>query len=74
MTNRLLLIDDDARLTAMVGDYLRRNGFEVDTAGTLATGRERLAQNAYDALLLDLRCLEAHAEALLRGQLPLLSA
>lgn len=54
MTNRLLLIDDDARLTAMVGDYLRRNGFEVDTAGTLATGRERLAQNAYDALLLDL--------------------
>lgn len=54
MTNRLLLIDDDARLTAMVGDYLRRNGFEVDTAGTLANGRERLAQTAYDALLLDL--------------------
>ena len=54
MTTRLLLIDDDARLTAMVGDYLRRNGFEVDAAGTLAAGRDRLAQASYDALLLDL--------------------
>ena len=54
MTNRLLLIDDDARLTTMLGDYLRRNGFEVETAGSLSTGRERLAQDAYDALLLDL--------------------
>src|SRR5881628_3824054 len=51
---RLLLIDDDARLTAMVGDYLRASGFEVDTAGTLAAGRERLAAGNYDALVLDL--------------------
>ncbi len=51
---RLLLIDDDARLTSMVGDYLRRNGFEVDAAGSLAAGRERLRQGGYDALLLDL--------------------
>jgi hypothetical protein len=34
----LLLIDDDARLTRMVGDYLRTQGFDVDTAGTLADG------------------------------------
>ncbi len=54
MTSRLLLIDDDSRLTDMVGDYLRRNGFEVDTAGTLAAGRERLKGQTYDALLLDL--------------------
>ena len=51
---RLLLIDDDARLTAMVGDYLRASGFEVDTAGSLAAGRERLALGGYDALVLDL--------------------
>jgi DNA-binding response OmpR family regulator len=54
MSARLLLIDDDARLTTMVGDYLRRNGFEVDAAGSLAAGRERLKLAAYDALLLDL--------------------
>jgi two-component system phosphate regulon response regulator OmpR len=51
---RQLLIDDDARLAAMVGDYLRHAGFEVDVAATLAAGRERLHDGAYDALLLDL--------------------
>ncbi len=51
---RLLLIDDDARLSAMVGDYLRTGGFEVDAAGSLAAGRERLAVQPYDALVLDL--------------------
>ena len=54
MTSRLLLIDDDARLTDMVGGYLRHNGFEVDTAGSLAAGREQLKHGSYDALLLDL--------------------
>jgi two-component system, OmpR family, phosphate regulon response regulator OmpR len=51
---RLLLIDDDARLTGMVGDYLRGAGYEVEVAPTLAAGRERLQAQAYDALLLDL--------------------
>jgi DNA-binding response OmpR family regulator len=54
VTSRLLLIDDDLRLTDMVGGYLRHNGFEVDTAGSLAAGRDRLKLGAYDALLLDL--------------------
>ena len=56
MSSRLLLIDDDLRLTDMVGGYLRSNGFEVDTAGSLAAGRDRLKQalTPYDALLLDL--------------------
>ena len=54
MNERLLLIDDDARLGTMVGDYLRGHGFEVDCAGSLAAGRERLKREDYDALLLDL--------------------
>jgi DNA-binding response OmpR family regulator len=54
MSSRLLLIDDDTRLSAMVGDYLRHAGFEVEAAGSLAQGRERLAATAYDALVLDL--------------------
>jgi two-component system, OmpR family, phosphate regulon response regulator OmpR len=54
MTPHLLLIDDDARLTTMVVDYLQANGFEVTAAGSLAAGRERLKQHSYDALLLDL--------------------
>jgi DNA-binding response OmpR family regulator len=54
VTSRLLLIDDDLRLTDMVGGYLRNNGFDVDAAGSLAAGRDRLKQGSYDALLLDL--------------------
>ncbi len=52
--NRLLLIDDDTRLTDMVGRYLRGNGFEVDTASSLAQGRNSLQDGLYDALVLDL--------------------
>jgi DNA-binding response OmpR family regulator len=51
---RLLLIDDDHRLADMVSGYLLRNGFEVDTAGSLAAGRELLSRAAFDALVLDL--------------------
>ena len=54
MSPRLLLIDDDARLTAMVGDYLRRAGYTVEVAGSLAEGRERIGRELYDALVLDL--------------------
>jgi DNA-binding response OmpR family regulator len=52
--HRILLIDDDARLADMVGDYLRQAGFELDTAGTLAAGREKLAGPPWDAVVLDL--------------------
>jgi two-component system, OmpR family, phosphate regulon response regulator OmpR len=52
--NRLLLIDDDNRLTSMMGDYLGGHGFEVATAGSLAAGRERLRASPFDALVLDL--------------------
>ncbi len=52
--SRLLLIDDDLRLTDMLSGYLRQNGFVVETAGSLASGRERLRQEPFDALVLDL--------------------
>ena len=54
MPSHLLLIDDDTRLTTMVGDYLRGHGFEVDSAGSLKAGRDLLRHGSYDALLLDL--------------------
>ena len=55
MSARLLLIDDDSRLTEMVGDYLRNAGFEVETAGVARRRPRRgCATAAYDALVLDL--------------------
>ena len=64
----------------MVGDYLRNAGFEVEAAGSLAQGRDKLAGNGYDALVLDLMlpdgdgldlCRELRAHPATR-QLPLL--
>jgi two-component system phosphate regulon response regulator OmpR len=54
MMQRLLLIDDDARLTAMLSDYLGGAGFEVLLAGSLSEGREALAGQPFDLLVLDL--------------------
>jgi two-component system, OmpR family, phosphate regulon response regulator OmpR len=80
MNAHLLIIDDDARLTAMVGDYLREAGFEVTTAGSLAQGRQQLQSTGFDALVLDLMlpdgdglelCRELRSQARTR-QLPLL--
>jgi two-component system phosphate regulon response regulator OmpR len=54
MSARLLMIDDDARLSTMVGDYLRGAGYKVEVAGSLTLGRQRLAAEPFDALVLDL--------------------
>jgi DNA-binding response OmpR family regulator len=54
LSSRLLLIDDDARLTDMVSAYLRQNGLEIESAGSLAQGREQLRLGHFDALVLDL--------------------
>jgi two-component system, OmpR family, phosphate regulon response regulator OmpR len=53
-TAKLLLIDDDTRLTDMVGAYLHQAGYEVDSAASVAAGRDKLRHGSYDALVLDL--------------------
>ena len=54
MKNRILLIDDDARLAGMVADYLGRSGFEVTVAGTGSEGLARQKADGHDAIILDL--------------------
>ncbi|WP_158810777.1 response regulator [Beijerinckia sp. L45] len=54
MTDRLLIIDDDARLAAMVGDYLAEAGFVTERCLTAASGLEAIARTAFDAVILDL--------------------
>jgi DNA-binding response OmpR family regulator len=50
----LLMIDDDARLGAMVRDYLGGAGFEVGLAGTAAEGLQALARRPAELVILDL--------------------
>jgi DNA-binding response OmpR family regulator len=51
---RLLLIDDDAELCALLGQYLRREGdLEVEFAHTGATGIEASRRGRFDLIVLD---------------------
>ena len=54
MTERILMIEDDRRLAAMVSDYLLRSGFTVSAEHDAASGLATLRRSAFDALILDL--------------------
>jgi DNA-binding response OmpR family regulator len=49
----LLMIEDDARLSALVAEYLGTHGFQVVVAAGVAAGFERLRKQRFDALILD---------------------
>lgn len=53
MTDRILMIEDDASLSQMVADYLSGFGMQLTITATLADGRNLLAKQDFDALLLD---------------------
>ncbi len=59
MTARILIIDDDERLAAMVSDYLTGAGFRVAAAGSARDGEQRLKREQFDALVLDLMLPDA---------------
>jgi len=51
---RILLIEDDSRLAAMVAEYLGEAGYRVAVAATGRAGLERLGREPFDATVLDL--------------------
>src|SRR5262245_22605642 len=53
MAQRILMIDDDEPLTAMVGEYLGTLGLTVTTRPTAVGGLKLLQQGGFDALILD---------------------
>jgi DNA-binding response OmpR family regulator len=54
MSYRILLVEDDARLAAMVADYLGEAGFRSAVAGTGAAAQRQLKREQFDAVVLDL--------------------
>lgn len=54
MGDRVLIIDDDQRLSAMLADYLAGAGFEVRAAGDGASGLGDLTAQGADAVILDI--------------------
>src|SRR5690606_7588161 len=53
MAERVLLIDDDESLAAMLAEYLRGFGFEVEARSDAERGLAALARGGFDAVILD---------------------
>lgn len=51
--SRILLVDDDTGLRALVGDFLRSNGFAVTSVATGAEMQTLMGQVAPDLIILD---------------------
>ncbi|MDZ5450899.1 MULTISPECIES: response regulator [Labrys] len=51
---RILIIDDDTRLAAMLGDYLAAAGFDVDHRPSGTEGLGAIERDGYDAVVLDI--------------------
>src|SRR4051812_12885311 len=51
--NRILIIDDDIELCALVSRFLAGEGFQVDQANQAAVGVRRALAEPFDIILLD---------------------
>jgi DNA-binding NtrC family response regulator len=49
------LVDDDRHVLSSMADWLREQGYKVDTAGTFAEGVAALERKAFDVVLADIR-------------------
>jgi len=50
---RLLIVDDDAELCALLGEFLQREGYTVQCVHDGNTGLEQAQQGGYDLIVLD---------------------
>lgn len=55
MTNpeSILIVDDDSRILRLVGHYLRRESYSVQTATSAREAREQLSNRPPDLIILD---------------------
>jgi DNA-binding NtrC family response regulator len=51
---RILVVDDDPDIVAMLARSLRRHGFEIDTTSSVEEALARIERTPYEAALLDL--------------------
>lgn len=63
---RILFVDDDERLAALVSRGLREAGHVVDTAHTGTDGLQLASEHAYDAMILDVMLPELDGFSVVR--------
>ena len=65
--NRILLVEDDARLATMVAEYLGEAGFRTTRAASGAAAMQLAASESFDAMILDLMLPDADGLDICRG-------
>ncbi len=63
---KILLIDDDVKLSSMVKEYLEPLGYEIETAETGKTGAEKAKTGDFDAVILDVMLPEMNGFEVLK--------
>ena len=53
LSTRILIVDDDDGIRALIAGFLARHGYQVDGAADPPQMRERLARTRYDLIVLD---------------------
>lgn len=51
--SKILLVEDDKSIVSNLAEFLKKEGFSVDSAGGQKEAVERMDENRYDVLLLD---------------------
>ncbi|MBP2673351.1 MAG: two component system response regulator, sigma54-specific [Deltaproteobacteria bacterium] len=59
MKEYVLVVDDEQSLRQVLALFFKKEGFEVDTASSLAEAEKAIEANAYDLVLTDLRMAKA---------------
>lgn len=54
MSRNILVVDDETQIRDLLAIYLKRQGFAVVTAATSAETTEKLAQQSFDLVVLDI--------------------
>ena len=61
----LLLVDDDRQVLASMADWLREQGYQLDTANSQATAMAAIDRRTYDLILADIRLADGDGFELL---------
>src|SRR5690625_4868523 len=65
-SSRILVVDDEPDIRDLIGEILRDEGHETETAGNAAEARERVRNSAPDLVLLDIWMPDTDGISLLR--------
>lgn len=64
--SKILLVEDDKSIVSNLTEFLKREGFCVDSAGGQKEAEERMDENRYDLLLLDVSLADGNGFSVCR--------